>query len=118
MEKDSEKLFRELKEELTGYVKLRSDLVKITLYEKTAKAMSVLLINLLIIISGYFTLLFISILAGVVLAHLLHSWFIGFGIVTVIYIILFFTLAVFRRKQIQSYFTDTVAKILFNEFEE
>jgi hypothetical protein len=118
MEKDSEKLFRELKEELIGYVKLRSDLVKVNLYEKTSKAMSVLLINLLIIISGYFTLLFVSIMLGIALSHLLHSWLFGFGIITIVYIILFFTLAVFRRKQIQLYFTNTVAKILFNDLED
>ncbi len=115
MEKDSEKQYRELKEELTEYVKMRSDLVKITVYEKTAKMMSVLLTNLLIIISGYFTLLFVSVLLGVLLSTLLNSQLIGFGIITAIYILLFLFLAVFRRKHIENYFTNVVIKILFNE---
>lgn len=115
MEKDSEKYFREVKEELTDYVKMRSDLIKLTVYEKTAGMMSVLLTNLLIIISGYFTLLFISVMLGVLLSTLLHNWIIGFGIITLLYIFLFLFLAVFRRKQIETYFTDLVIKILFNE---
>lgn len=118
MEKDSEKYFREVKEELTEYVKLRSDLLKVNIYEKTAKVTSAMLINLLIIISAYFTILFISIMVGIVLSKATHSYLIGFGIITFLYLILFLILAVFRRRQLQLYFANLVAKILFNELED
>ncbi len=104
-----------MKEELTEYVKMRSDLVKITVYEKTSRVMSAALLNLLVIISGYFTLLFVSIMLGILLSRLTHNFLIGFGIITVLYIILFFFLAIFRRKQIENYFTNLIIKILFNE---
>jgi hypothetical protein len=117
MEKDSEKYFREVKEELTDYIKMRSDLFKVTAYEKISHVMSAMLLNVLIIITGYFTLLFISIMLGIFLSGITHSFFIGFGIITILYIILFLVLAVFRRKQLQLYFANIVAKILYNEFE-
>jgi hypothetical protein len=118
MEKESEKYFAELKEELTEYVKIRTELFKVNTYEKISKVMSVVLLNLMVIISGYFTLLFISMMLGFILSRLTHSFLIGFGIITALYLLLFLFLAVFRREKIQNYFTNIIIKILFSEYEE
>ena len=53
MEKDSGKIFRKLKEDLTAYVELKLELLKLNTYERTGKVISVLSYGLILLFCSY-----------------------------------------------------------------
>ena len=53
MEKDAGEIFRELKKDLSAYVELKLELLKLNTYERTGKVIAVLSYGVYFIISGF-----------------------------------------------------------------
>ena len=59
MEKDSGTVFRELKEDVSAYVELKLELLKLSTYERTGKVIAVLSYGLILLFLAFFAILFI-----------------------------------------------------------
>lgn len=54
MEKDSGTVFRELKEDVSAYVELKLELLKLSTYERTGKVIAVLSYGLILLFLAFF----------------------------------------------------------------
>lgn len=88
MEKDSGKIFHELKEDVSAYVELKLELLKLSTYERTGKIISILSYDLILLFLAFFAILFLFLALGLFLGDLFGSQGIGFGIVSILYILL------------------------------
>lgn len=53
MEKDSGKIFRELKDDVSTYVELKLELLKLSTYERSGQLIAILSYGLIFIVSGF-----------------------------------------------------------------
>lgn len=110
--------FKELKDEVTGYVEARAEYARLTAYEKTAKGASRLTFVLVMALLGFFTLFFISIATAVFLSEQLGSYMKGFGIIAGFYVLLTLLIAVFRKKIFDEQLADTLVGTFLEEAEK
>jgi hypothetical protein len=96
------------------YLSDRILLIKLKATEKAASLVALLFTILLMSILGFFVVLFLSIMAGFYLAALTGSFFIGFGIISGIYCLIFFLLY-FNRQQFSKLIIDKVIMIFFDK---
>ena len=87
-EADSGKVFHELKEDLTAYVGLKLELLKLNTYERTGKVVAILSYGLVLLFLAFFAILFIFLALGFFLGNVFDSYGIGFGIVAILYVLL------------------------------
>lgn len=73
MGKDAEQIFRKLKEDLSAYVELKVELLKLTAYERTGKLVSVLSYGLILLFLAFFAILFIFLALGFFLGDILDN---------------------------------------------
>ena len=73
MEKDSGTVFRELKEDVSAYVELKLELLKLSTYERTGKVIAVLSYGLILLFLAFFAILFIFLALGFFLGDWLGS---------------------------------------------
>jgi len=73
---------------LMGYIDTRIDLIKLEIQMKMKNGFIGLLHAILLGFAAFMALIFFNIFLGLLLNHLLDSQFWGFGIVTLIYVIL------------------------------
>ena len=64
MEKDSGEIFRELKKDLSAYVELKLELLKLNTYERTGKVIAVLSYGVILLFLAFFAILFIFLALG------------------------------------------------------
>ncbi|WP_287621773.1 phage holin family protein [Parabacteroides sp.] len=88
MEKDSGKIFSELKKDVTAYMESKLELLKLSAYERTGKVISVLSYGLILLFLGFFAILFIFMAVGFFLGEWLGSSGAGLGIVALLYLLL------------------------------
>ena len=88
MGKDAEKVFRELKDDVSAYAELKFELLKINTYERIGKLIAVLSYGLLLSTLALITLLFVMLALGFLLSKWLDSTAAGIGIVAAFYLIL------------------------------
>jgi len=88
MEKDAEKVFRELKDDVSTYAELRLELLKINAYERIGKMIGILSYGLLLSALVLITLLFVMLTLGFLFSNLLGSTAAGIGIVAAFYLML------------------------------
>ncbi len=88
MEKDSGEIFRELKKDLSAYVELKLELLKLNTYERTGKVIAVLSYGVILLFLAFFAILFIFLALGFFLGDLFGSAGSGFGVVAVLYLLL------------------------------
>lgn len=93
MEEDAEKLFRELKDDLSTYAGLRLRILKLTAIERTARVIAVLSHGLVFVLLAFFSILFLFLALGFFLGELLGSLALGFLAVGGLYLLLLFLLA-------------------------
>ncbi len=84
----AEKIFAELKEDISIYTRLKIRLLKLTAIERTARVFSVLSHGIILLLLIFFTLLFLFIALGFYLGDLLGSTALGFLIVGGLYLLL------------------------------
>ena len=88
MEKDSGEIFRELKKDLSAYVELKLELLKLNTYERTGKVIAVLSYGVILLFLAFFAILFIFLALGFFLGDLFASAGSRFGVVAVLYLLL------------------------------
>lgn len=88
MEKDSEKIFHELKEDVSTFVELKLELLKLSAYERGGKIISTLSYDILLLFLAFFAILFIFVAIGLYLGELLRSSGAGFAVVAILYLLL------------------------------
>lgn len=98
MEKDSENVFGKLKDELSAYVKLKLELLKLSAYERIGELTSVLSYGVVLLFLAFFSVLFIFISVGFLLGEILHSYAAGFGIVAALYLLVLGVVLLARNK--------------------
>ena len=83
-----ERYFRELKKDLSAYVELKLELLKLNTYERTGKVIAVLSYGVILLFLAFFAILFIFLALGFFLGDLFGSVGSGFGVVAVLYLLL------------------------------
>lgn len=112
-----EQFFTESKTKIREYLNNRLLLLRLQTVEKIAKLASAMFSGLLLAVLGFFILLFLSIMAGYLFADLTHSLFMGFGIVTLFYIVLLVVLLKMRKRILEQFIVNTVIRIIFDQTE-
>ena len=98
MENIAEKTFAELKQDISTYVELRLELLKLSTYERVAKTMAVFSYGIVLILLAFFTMLFLFLALGFFLGELLGSMALGFVLVVGMYLLLFGIIIFFKKK--------------------
>jgi hypothetical protein len=111
MEKDAEQIFRKLKEDLSAYVELKVELLKLTAYERTGKLVSVLSYGLILLFLAFFAILFIFLTLGFFLGDILDNVAGGFAIVALLYMILF-AIIIFNKNKISEVIVNEIISVL------
>ena len=88
MEKDSGEIFHKLKKDLSVYVELKLELLKLNTYERTGKVISILSYGVILLFLAFFAILFIFLALGFFLGDLFGSAGAGFGVVAILYLLL------------------------------
>lgn len=88
MEKESGEIFRELKKDLSAYVELKLELLKLSTYERIGKVIAVLSYGLILLFMAFFVILFVFLALGFFLGDLFGSIGAGFAVVAVLYLLL------------------------------
>lgn len=88
MEKDSGKIFHELKDDVSAYVELKLELLKLSTYERSGKLIAVLSYGLVLLFMAFFAILFIFLALGFFMGDIFGSMGTGFALVAVLYFLL------------------------------
>lgn len=99
MEKDSGKIFRELKEDVSTYVELKLELLKLSTYERSGQLIAVLSYGLILLFLAFFAILFIFLALGFFMGDVFGSMGTGFAFVAVLYLLLI-GLIIMNKKRI------------------
>ena len=112
MEKDSGTVFRELKEDVSAYVELKLELLKLSTYERTGKVIAVLSYGLILLFLAFFAILLAF---GVFLGDWLGSSGFGFGIVAVLYLLLIGIIIMNRDRISTKVLNEVIAAMTAND---
>lgn len=88
MEKDSGKIFHELKKDVSTYVELKLELLKLSTYERSGQLIAVLSYGLILLFLAFFAILFIFLALGFFMGDIFGSMGAGFAFVAVLYLLL------------------------------
>lgn len=111
MEKDSEKVLHELKEDVSAYVELKLELLKLSAYQRGGKIISTLSYDLLLLFLAFFAILFIFVAIGLYLGDLLRSSGAGFAVVAILYLLMI-GLGMKYKERIQNKITNVIISVL------
>lgn len=109
MEKDLGQVFNELKEDVTTYVELKLELLKLNTYERAGKVVGLLSYGVVILILAFMGTLFLFLALAIYLGNVLDSTTAGFIIVAGIYLVILGLLLMSRK-----WFSKTIAGIVIN----
>ena len=84
---------------LTAFIESKVDIYKMELRDEASKALSKLMVGVLLFSLGWFFIMFLSIATGYYFGTLLGSFFLGFLIISGIYL-LFFLVVFLLKKQL------------------
>lgn len=88
MEKESREIFSELKKDISAYVELKLELLKLNTYERTGKLIAVLSYGVVLLFLAFFAILFIFLALGFFLGDWFGSSGAGFAVVAILYVLL------------------------------
>ena len=88
MNKETDQFFTDLKETLSAYVDIKLQLVRLSAYEKSARAVALSALGLMLFFTLLFALLFVFLTLGFFLGEIIGSDALGFSIVALAYLIL------------------------------
>jgi hypothetical protein len=98
MKQDSGQFFSELKKDVVTYAELKLELLKLGTYERTGKVIAVLSYGIILVILGFFLLLFIFLALGFFLSDRFDSLSAGFSVVAVLYFLLIGGVVLFKKQ--------------------
>lgn len=111
-------VFKELKNDILEYLELRTELIKLSLIEITAKATTSLVSAISLMVLFIFFLFFLFLALGFYLGDLLGSPFKGFGIIALFYMILIILFILIKKKNIEQPLTDKIIENLTQQNEQ
>ncbi|MDL2255687.1 phage holin family protein [Parabacteroides sp. OttesenSCG-928-K15] len=117
MEKDFGQIFTELKDDLTAYVELKVEFLKLTAYERAGKWISSLSYVLALVVLAIFATFFLFLALGFLIGDWLGSTSAGIAIVGGIYLIIIGIL-IMSKKWFTSKITNSVIATLTDDEEE
>lgn len=88
MENTAEKIFTELKDDISTYAGLKLRLLKLMAIERAAKIIAVLSHAVILMLMGFFMILFLFMALGFYLSQLMDNLALGFLVVGGIYVLL------------------------------
>jgi lipopolysaccharide export LptBFGC system permease protein LptF len=106
---------KELKKDISEYVDLRVEHTKLQAYEKIAKLTSAATSYLLIGLFSFFAFLFLSFTLAFYLGNITGSTTMGFGIVSIIYLVILISIFIFRKKYFENAITNKIIGVLMEE---
>jgi len=115
---NKEHFFEDFKDLIIEYLQNKLQLARISAYEKIAKIIAVIFSGIVLVILFFFTIVFMSLLAGFYFSEYYGSNFYGFGIVAAAYFISFLILLLFRKQVLEKFIINAVINILFKEKDE
>lgn len=115
---DRENFFSDLKNLIIEYITNKLEIAKLSAYEKIAKIIALIFSGIVLVFVFFFTIVFLSLLAGFYFSEFYGSNFYGFGIVAVAYSIVFLILLLFRKQLLEKFIINAVIRILFKEKNE
>lgn len=110
--------FTESRQKLEQYIQDRVLLLKLQMVEKVSQLTALLFTGLTLALLTFFILLFLSIMAGYFFAGITGSLYIGFGIVSAVYIGLFVLIIKLRKNVIEKYIVNAVIKIFMDKTDD
>ncbi len=113
-----EHFFSDLKNLVVDYLQNRLELVRLSAFEKIAKIIALLFSGMILTMLIFFSVLFISLMAGFYFSNLFQNTFYGFAIVAGFYLITFIVLFIYRKQLIEKFIVNAVVKVLFEEEDE
>ena len=120
MDKNFNTLFADIKKDLTAYITLKLEILKLDVYEKSSTFSSLLLYGLILALVVFFAFLFLFLALGFYIGQLLNSFGTGMVLVAILYIIAFVILF-WQRKKIQNWlinlFVQQITQEEDNEYE-
>ncbi|RXK81205.1 hypothetical protein [Filimonas effusa] len=114
MEKTQETFFKDSGDRIEAYVKDRLLLMKLQGARKLSKLAAMMFAVLVVAVLVFFIMLFLSVMLGYYFAELTGSLYLGFGILSAIYIILVIVLIKLRSTVLEKMVANTVISILFD----
>lgn len=118
MEKDFGSFIEGLKNNMVDYMEVKLQLTRVQTYEKISKVSSALFSSVILVLLFFFALLFVSVTAGFYFSKLMSGYLAGFGIVALIYVLLFAFVLLFKKSLIEKSFTEIIIKKLFENYDE
>lgn len=116
MDNFAEKTFSELKDDVSTYVDLRLELLKLGTYERVAKTMAVFSYGIVLVLLAFFAVLFLFLSLGFFLGELLDSVALGYLLVVGLYALLFGLLLLFRD-QVKAKITNEIITVMMSKDE-
>ena len=114
MEKNFNTLFADIKKDLTAYITLKLEILKLDVYEKSSMFSSLLLYGLILLLVVFFAFLFLFVALGVYLGQLLNNYGTGMILIAVLYLIVLSVL-LWRRKKIQNWLVNVFVEQIIQE---
>jgi hypothetical protein len=115
MENDKPGFFAEVKDVTEKYIQDRLLLFKLDASERVAGVVSKVYIIVPVAFLLFFIMALVTFLAGYYLSVWLGGYWIGFGILLLIYIIALFTLLSLHKKRLKKLVADKVVESIFSE---
>jgi len=107
-----------LRRQLSSWTQDQILLLQLKGTKKIAQLISLVAAVLLMVFLGFCVLLLLSIMGGYYLIKATGNVYAGVGIITAIYVILFITLMITRKKYFQKSVANTIIKLLFDATEK
>jgi pilus assembly protein TadC len=115
METENPGFFAEVKDVTEKYIQDRLLLLKLEASEKVAGITSRVYIVLPLAFLLFFILALVTFLAGYYLSVWLGGYWIGFGIMLIIYVLAFFLIINLHKKRLKKFVADKVVESIFSE---
>lgn len=98
MENETEQIFNRLKKNISFYLGLRLELLKLNTYERVAKIIAILSHGAILMLLTFFTTLFLGLALSFFLGEMLNSISLGFIIVAILYLLSTFIIVKSRHR--------------------
>ncbi len=108
---------KEFKKDISAYIELRLEYTKLIAYEKVAKVSAVSLSFLVILFFAFFAFFFLSFAGGYYIGSLTGNNALGFGIISLVYIVLLVVVLVLRKKYFEKVIIEKIVDVLIEEDE-
>ena len=107
-----------MRKELHEYVNLRIEVLKLTIYEKSAKVTAAMASALVIAFLVLFLLLFVFLAASNWFGQMLDNTAAGYGLVALFYLVLLFIFLMVRKKYFEQPIIDKMIDVLIEDDDE